>query len=110
MKRLLELLFLLACGCGGAHHAAEVVPHQPKQLMVANDTQRFTVMSYGEFRAGFEGNIREIVIVTDTETGHKYIGITGVGITELRSETETTTSVDAEGNIKADTVRRTKER
>jgi hypothetical protein len=46
------------------------------------DTKRFSVQSFGTFNAGYGHNTREILEIVDTKTGHKYIGITGVGITE----------------------------
>ncbi len=46
------------------------------------DNKRFNVQSLGTFNAGYNNNKREILEIMDTKTGHKYIGITGVGITE----------------------------
>lgn len=49
---------------------------------------RFVVERHGMFRAGFDNNNREILIITDTETKKKYLGITGVGVTEMRTESD----------------------
>lgn len=49
---------------------------------------RFSISSHGKFKAGYENNEREILIITDNETKHTYLGITGVGITELHAERE----------------------
>ena len=57
---------------------------------------RFQVQSQGSFQAGHDNTRRELLIITDTFTAKKYFGITGVGVTEMR--TESTTTVDAEGN------------
>lgn len=67
-----------------------------------NEGQRFTVTKHGKFDAGFGNNTREIVIITDTQTKRTYLGVTGVGVTEMRSES--TTSTDMEGNITTDTT------
>jgi hypothetical protein len=57
---------------------------------------RFTVESHGKFKAGYDNNVREIVVVTDHESGKHYLGITGVGITELRTEKSGDTNVTKE--------------
>lgn len=68
---------------------------EPKQVengptVVAVDEARggrFTVQSHGTFKAGYDSNTREILIITDTVTGQEYLGVTGVGVSELRRET-----------------------
>lgn len=55
---------------------------------VAPKKERFKVESQSVFRAGHGNNKREILIVTDTETGIQYLSITGCGTTELSAETK----------------------
>lgn len=50
-----------------------------------NKTARFMVTSYGRFKAGHNDNDREIMVVTDSETGQKYLFLTGCGGTEMSS-------------------------
>ena len=72
--------------------------------------KRFVVESHGKFKAGFGNNEREILLITDKLTGKTYIGITGVGISELRRETSTAVTVDGEGSPSIETTSETVER
>lgn len=56
------------------------------EVPIINSDQRFTVTKHGTFNAGFDNNVREIIIITDTTTKRTYLGITGVGVSEMRSE------------------------
>src|SRR3990172_7825846 len=90
-------------GCG-----PEIAPDKHVEVYSVPAQQiegaRFKVETAGKFRAGFENNVREILIISDTATGRKYIGVTGAGGTGPRSETEITTSIDADGNVSTDTT------
>jgi predicted small lipoprotein YifL len=69
---------------------------------------RFKVATHGTFQA--VSYTREILVITDTKTGQKFLGITGVGVSELRRESETHLSIDADGNPSATTTTTTRER
>ncbi len=46
--------------------------------------KRWKVESQGYFNAGsYYGNPREVLLITDTKTGATYLGITGVGISDI---------------------------
>jgi hypothetical protein len=91
----------LACGCGGPPAPAEAAP-LPKAAPVHIDARpgtapdRFTVESHGGFNAGYDHNTREIMIVTDTQTGIQYLAVTGCGTTELRRVQRGKTTVTEE--------------
>lgn len=80
MRAISIAAFLLVfCGC--------YKPDSPKVIVRPTaelNSSRFSVVSAGWFEAGKEGNMREILIITDNETKQTYMGITGVGVTELR--------------------------
>ena len=84
MKKILPLLFLFLVGCGddGVPRVEKGIPRP-----VEKTTTRFTVESQCKFDAGYGDNVREVLIVTDTQTGHRYLAITGCGVTELHKET-----------------------
>lgn len=46
-------------------------------------SDRFKISSHGSFAAGHGAHIREILIIKDTKTGKEYLGVTGVGVTEI---------------------------
>lgn len=86
MKRLaICLTGLLLAGCD-IPQQAEVGP----RAIPVEDTTRFNVESHGTFNAGYSSHEREILVITDAHTGKKYIGITGVGVTELWAADNTT--------------------
>jgi hypothetical protein len=70
-------------------------PDSPKLIVAVakgaevTPSARFRVESQGWFEAGHEKNLREILVITDTQTNKQYIGITGVGVTELVSSGKT---------------------
>jgi len=88
MKKVCVLLLLALAGCDEGNLAVD--GEKPVEKLPAHlvEGSRFRVESQGEFRAGFDDNKREILIITDTKTGKEYLGITGVGISELRSESD----------------------
>jgi uncharacterized protein YcfL len=81
MKKLILLILLsfLLISCEGE------IP-----VSKTNTSKRFSVESQGGFNAGYSNHEREILIITDTETGKKYLGITGVGVTEMFQSGKTT--------------------
>lgn len=87
MKTLgLLVAFVTLSGCT---ETSTPVPQIEKSIAPnsAEKLERFNVESQGEFYAGYGGNRREILIVTDKTTGQQYLGITGCGVTELHTET-----------------------
>ena len=51
-------------------------------------SERFAVESFGTFRAGSRDSRREIVVLTDSESGRKYLFVTGCGGTEMVRDTK----------------------
>lgn len=47
---------------------------------------RFKVETQGSFKAGFENNKREILIITDKKSGRQYLCITDASIAELKAK------------------------
>lgn len=80
-----SLPFLAGNGCEDPQAPDNKVPvfEVPKQQV---EGARFKVERHGKFKAGYEDNEREILIITDSATERQYIGITGVGVTELHLE------------------------
>lgn len=80
-----SLPFLAESGCENPQAPDSRVPvfEVPKQQV---EGARFKVERHGKFKAGYEENEREILVITDSTTGRQYIGITGVGVTELHQE------------------------
>ena len=68
-----------------AEQAAKAVPVANKTIQAEANTKRFSAEFHGEFRGGYDNNIRHIFIITDSETETKYLAITGCGVSELRS-------------------------
>lgn len=48
------------------------------------------------------GNKRGVYLIHDNKTGREFIGISGIGISELSTHEEVSVSVDAEGNVETD--------
>lgn len=73
-------------------------PHQDPVVIKLNKDipaefgNRFQIKITSEFRDdyAYDGR-RRIYILTDTKTGHEYVGISGVGISELNSHQDMTT-------------------
>jgi len=88
---LLSIIFIAGCGDRG--------PQPPQLEKKINSTaekpvlHRFKVESFGVFYGGYGNTDREILIVTDTETGIEYLSITGCGTTEMHREQTGKTSV-----------------
>lgn len=80
------ILGMVLSGCEEGQPAAT----QPakKDLTLAWRNDRFEVVSYATFEAGYNDNKREILVITDTDTGRQYLAVTGCGTTELHTVTE----------------------
>lgn len=79
MKRFLPLLAtLVLVGCD-PQPATEKVELTPKVAQSTNQVEKvelFTITSKGTFKAGYNNEIREILIVKDNRTGVEYLAIT----------------------------------
>lgn len=84
MKYLLLCLCLVLIGCEP--------PQQTNQKTLESapvpelEGPRFKVETQGSFRAGFENNKREILIITDTKTGTEYLCVTDASISEMKAK------------------------
>ncbi len=76
------ILMLALAGC---RDVEEIEVQSPGEK---NTSTRFTAESQGAFKAGYGDHTREILLITDTRTGKKYLAVTGCGVTELWQETE----------------------
>lgn len=58
-----------------------------KQIQVTSPVEvsvgRFKIESQGSFNAGHNNNKREILLITDSETGKRYLAVTGCGVSEM---------------------------
>lgn len=95
----LQATLLIGLTLAAMHGCADPGERKPKQLDVKDVSpvaapvtppiavekapDRFKIESQGYFNAGHQNNSREILIITDIKTGKEYLGITGVGVTEL---------------------------
>jgi hypothetical protein len=94
-KTILALAALLAlAGCEEHSPAsiplrkltAESVEIEPKQQAIVPGSGRFDVQRADVFRDDLAyADKRGIYILTDRETGKEYVGISGIGISELGS-------------------------
>lgn len=85
------LMFLLSgCGESSSYIPVNKVKQVEKTVEKITESSRFEIYSYGEFKAGYNNNNREILIIRDTETKKEYIAITGCGVTEVVRKGKTT--------------------
>jgi hypothetical protein len=103
MSRLLVLIAVLVIvGCEQTKTPSDdvigkVVVKQAGQVHTEwTATNRFTVTYQQTFNAGYGENRRDILVITDLQTGAEYLGITGCGVTELRRKTDGKTTVTVE--------------
>lgn len=90
MKRLFiaVLVCLSQAGC-------EFQAPPPKKNLVLERTDRFQVVRVSTFEDRLAyGNVRGIYVIRDSVTGKEYVGISGVGISELGSHTVRTNKRD----------------
>lgn len=90
MKRLslLALSALLATALTGCDFPDTRVPVEQRQLVKINTQQggRVNVTKISEFRDDLAyGDYRGVYIITDTETGQEFVGVSGVGISAIGS-------------------------
>lgn len=86
MKYLLLIIPLLLAGC-------EPTPSLPVKQNVTVEKplqDQFTIESFGKFHAGYGDNEREIIVITDTKTGKRYLGITDTGLMKMVEDDEAT--------------------
>lgn len=93
------IVIVLLGGCTEEYRRAQ----EQKQIPVADQTvqaevggKRFRAAFHGEFKGGYDNNIRHIFIITDSKTGKQYLTITGCGVTELRTVADDDSSVTLE--------------
>ncbi len=87
MAVAIALILMTMVGCKSEPSSR---PHT--RLDQFENSGRFNVESHGSFYAGHRDNRREIVIITDSKTKKSYIGVTGVGVTELYEVSDGETS------------------
>jgi hypothetical protein len=91
MKRFLPLLAsLLLVGCE-PQTATEIVEVTPKVAPGTNQVEKvelFTITSKGTFKAGYNSEVREILIVRDNKTGVEYLAITDCALIRRVKEKE----------------------
>lgn len=81
---IIVLMGLLGCGeIEKSDNYIPVLPPTSKKVEAEIINSRFTIRSFGKFKAGYNDNEREILIITDTETKKEYLSITGCGTTEV---------------------------
>ena len=95
----LSIVVVFVGGCTEEYRRAQ----EQKQIPVADQTvqaevggKRFRAAFHGEFKGGYDNNVRHIFIITDSKTGKQYLTITGCGVTELRTVTDDDSSVTLE--------------
>ena len=94
MKRFLPLLAaLLLVGCE-PQTATEKVEVTPKVAPGTNQIEKvelFTITSKGTFKAGYDNEIREILLIKDNKTGVEYLAITDCAlIRRVKAKAEAT--------------------
>jgi hypothetical protein len=81
MKTLISFL-LVSCLIGCDEDDSRIKVTRAPEL-----SPRFRIETQGTFDAGNRsGNPREVLIIKDMLTGKEYLGITGVGVSEMHSE------------------------
>lgn len=90
MKRisLLALSALLAISLTGCDGDSTRVPYDQRNSVQVNTQQggRVNVTKISEFRDNLAyGDYRGVYIITDTETGQEFVGVSGVGISAIGS-------------------------
>ncbi len=88
MKRFAALAacVLLLAGCDQGPESARTDMHVSTQL--SGDGNRVSVTRLSKFRDDIAyGNERGVYLIHDNQTGKEFIGISGIGITEMSSHT-----------------------
>lgn len=97
MKKLLVLLFLVISGCD--RQPVQPVPQKtsfdpitknPDGTPIQQEPQRFIVERQYIFRDRLAyGDERGVYLIIDSKTGKKFVGVSGIGISELGERIET---------------------
>ena len=97
MKKLLILMVLAISGCD--REPTKPVPQKtpfgpitqnPDGTPIKQEPQRFRVERQYTFRDRLAyGDERGVYLVTDLKTGQEFVGVSGIGVSELGERTET---------------------
>lgn len=91
MRYLSIGMLLVMAGCNETKPDTPLRTSSP--VMKAESGARFEVERVGVFADDLSyGGRRGIYILKDTQTGKEYVGVSGVGISELGSHTTTTST------------------
>lgn len=91
MKKLLLPIFLVLSGCDQSPQPATI------PAPVSSDFGRFTVSQVASFHDSDAYNdTRKIFLLNDKQTGAEYVGISGVGISEVGSHRSGKSSIQDE--------------
>lgn len=89
---MLSSAFLVGCEAQDRYNREQEqrrVPVADQTAQAESGSKRFRAAFHGEFFGGFDNNVRQIFVITDTSNGTQYLTITGCGVTELRTENTT---------------------
>lgn len=81
-KLVIVAVFLAGCGQEDPYQIENTVAQK-----VEKPATKWKVEGQGYFKAGLDGNPREILILTDPQ-GRKYLVITGCGVTEIKKTSD----------------------
>lgn len=84
----LAIAVLAATGCGGPEPTQQMMDKAQPRLpdIEPQSTTRFEVSRVGVFRDNLAyDNVRGIYVIVDKQTGTEYVGVSGIGISELGS-------------------------
>lgn len=80
------VLALLLCGCLREKDPPVQIPVQTRLALQDSGEQRFTVKLVGEFEnPKAYVRVHRIYVIRDETTGKEFIGVTGLGLSELGS-------------------------
>lgn len=108
------LMTLLVAGCDWPNPPAQPTPAKAPVISVtegspeAQDSVRFKVHKEAEFFDATAWNgTRRIYTIKDEQTGKTYLGVTGVGISEVgvHQEERTSTTADFKGRVHQTTTK-----
>lgn len=88
----MSCLALVGCSCDDNYATKQL-----NNLSSSSDTQRFSIVHVSTFVDWLAYNSkRGIYIITDSYTGKEYVGVSGVGISELGSHQAGRTNITDE--------------
>jgi hypothetical protein len=86
MKPLSILALVMLAGCVPSPEPTIAMQKAPPEAPVFTNDPRFTVVRVAVFEDEIAyGDRRGIYIITDTQTGREFVGVSGVGISETGS-------------------------